>query len=242
MRELQLFQQTVASAARRPRGLQARARNLYHWACGKAYTAGMMPSQKPRGTIFGPALSAMLHCAGLLLLLLAGAKAPQIEDVKLPGTSSGKHLLLTYSLGGQASANPAAMPRKAAPSAAKPIATAKVAPAPAVPAPPQAEQGSGSSGLTALGSGNVKIAALKVFPRPQPDLSSLPHGRGGNVVLDAVIDNHGTITDLKVVSGLNDTVDQQVLAAVRGWSFEPATRDGLPIASEQEIVLHYERG
>jgi protein TonB len=36
-------------------------------------------------------------------------------------------------------------------------------------------------------------------------------------------------------------VEQQVIATVQTWTFTPATRNGTPIASEQELLFHYER-
>lgn len=187
-------------------------------------------------------LSAGTHALVIAALVLVAVKAPQAVRVKLPGTAHGMHTLLTYTIGGQESAAASAAPKKSAEAKVKTPTIAKVAPAPVPEAKPETEKGSGSSGVSTLGSGNVRIAIVKVFPRPAPDLSSLPHGKGGNVIMDAVIDAHGTITKLTLEQGLGDPIDQQVMATVRGWSFDPATRDGQPIASEQEIVLHYERG
>ena len=93
-----------------------------------------------------------------------------------------------------------------------------------------------------LGNGNINIASLQTHPRPQPDLSSLAHGAGGQVIMDAVIDEHGRISQLTLVHGLGDGIDDTVLSTVRGWTFNPATKDGKPIPSEQEILLYYERG
>jgi protein TonB len=184
-----------------------------------------------------------LHGAAVLALVLSVTKAPRVERVKLPGSPQGKHLLLSYSLGGQESAKVSALPKKLTGTKVKvPVPTTTAPPVEAATAKTQAEQGSGSSGLSALGSGNVTIAAVKVFPRPRPDLSSLAHGAGGNVVMDAQIDAKGAITQLTLMQGLGEAIDTQVMATVRGWSFVPATRDGTPVASEQEIVLHYERG
>ncbi|HEY9137817.1 MAG TPA: TonB family protein [Terriglobus sp.] len=190
----------------------------------------------------GTWVSVGTHALVIAVAVLLAVKAPRAVRVKLPGSANGKHTLLTYSIGGQESAAASAAPKKAAEAKVKAPVMAKVAPAPVPEAKPETEKGSGSSGLSALGSGNVRIAIVKVFPRPAPDLSSLPHGKGGNVIMDAMIDAHGAITKLTLEQGLGDPIDQQVMATVRGWSFDPATRDGQPIASEQEIVLHYERG
>lgn len=205
--------------------------------CLREYTAGVNAA---RPTFRAPVVSAVLHGAAILALVLLAARAPRVKPVNMPGTANGKHLLLTYSLGGQASAS-SALPKKAAKPVQKAESAAKSAPLQQATSAPATEQGSGSSGLSALGGGNVTFAAMKVFPRPQPDLSSMPRGKGGNVVLNAVIDAHGAITDLTVLQSLGEAIDQQVIATVRNWTFTPATKDGQPITSEQEIVLHYDR-
>jgi protein TonB len=197
--------------------------------------------QHARGSGRAPAVSAFVHVAAVALLVVAGAKAPRVMPVHLPGSAEGKHMLLTYSTGAQPSVTESAVTKQVS-AVTKTAAPKKAAVASAAEAKPMAEQGSGSAGLSGLGDGNMTIAALKVSPRPQPDLSTLAHGRGGNVILNAVIDTHGAITELTVVQSLSEAIDQQVMSTVRGWSFVPATKDGQPVASEQEIVLHYERG
>jgi protein TonB len=195
----------------------------------------------PGGAGRGPVVSAVLHVSSVALLVLVAAKAPRVVPVHLPGSANGKHLLLTYSTGA-APSEAESVVTKQVKAVTKPEPKQKAAPvAQAAEAKPMAEQGSGSAGLSGLGDGNMTIAALKVSPRPQPDLSDLAHGRGGNVILSAVIDTHGAITELTVVQSLSASIDQQVMATVRGWSFVPATKDGQPVASQQEIVLHYER-
>jgi protein TonB len=33
-----------------------------------------------------------------------------------------------------------------------------------------------------------------------------------------------------------------VIATIQNWVFQPATSNGQPIVSEQELLFHYERG
>ncbi len=161
----------------------------------------------------------------------------------MPGTAQGKRLMLTYSLGGKPAAAVAPAPSKIEtpiPLKSAPVAAALHAPVSA--AVPAVDQGSGTSGESALGQGNINIATVQQHPRPQPDLSALAHGAGGQVIMDVVIDEHGKISQLTLVHGLGGSIDSAVLATVREWTFNPATRDGKPIPSEQEILLYYERG
>lgn len=203
------------------------------------------PLQSENGTrkIFrrGPLVSAALHVSAISLLVLVAAKVPRVVPVHNPGTAAGKHLLLTYSTGAAPSVaessltrQAATIPRKAEQKDSAPLASA-------AESKPLAEQGTGTAGLSGLGDGNMTIAALKVHPRPEPDLSTLSKGHDGNIILDAIIDAQSSISQLTVVQSLSDSIDQQIMATVRGWSFAPATRNGQPVPSEQQIVLHYER-
>src|ERR1039458_3712309 len=80
------------------------------------------------------------------------------------------------------------------------------------------------------------------FPHPTPDLSGLPHGTEGDVVLDAVIDEHGKIAHLTLLKGLGAPIDQAVIATVQQWCYTPAKKEGIPVPSEQELHFHYQRG
>jgi len=42
-----------------------------------------------------------------------------------------------------------------------------------------------------------------------------------------------------VVQSLGPAIDGKVLAALENWHFHPATRDGVPIASKQDVVYHF---
>jgi protein TonB len=44
-----------------------------------------------------------------------------------------------------------------------------------------------------------------------------------------------------MTSGLGPAIDENVIATVQQWTFHPATKDGQPVASEQELHFHYEK-
>ena len=184
-----------------------------------------------------------IHVAVAVLFLLGLRFAlGKPERLRLPGTPAGQRLQLTYSPGGQQQTGERVtapkIPRRIAPQ--RPSSKPLTAP---VPSPPQlAEAGPGASGPSGLGDGDIKIALPQFNPRPEPDLSSLPHGTSGSVIVDVVIDTAGKVTQLTLVKGLGGSIDNTVLQTVHTWVFTPATRDGQVIASEQEILVHYERG
>jgi TonB family protein len=75
-------------------------------------------------------------------------------------------------------------------------------------------------------------------PAMPPDLSA---SFQGDVVIEVTIDEQGNIVQSLMLHGLDPAVDQKVLAAVQQWRFRPATRDGIAIASKQDVYYHFPR-
>jgi protein TonB len=98
-----------------------------------------------------------------------------------------------------------------------------------------------SSGGDPTGESDVSVAMADFYPDPKPDLSALPHGTRGDVVIDVVIDEEGKVVDTQVDSGLGHGVDEAVMAILQTWTFTPATRAGKPVASKQQLLFHFER-
>lgn len=61
---------------------------------------------------------------------------------------------------------------------------------------------------------------------------------GGEVILDALIDADGKLTDLSVVSGDSPFLEV-VMDAVQNWTFQPARLDGHPAAARIGIVFNF---
>ncbi len=187
------------------------------------------------------AVSAALHSAVLLAVTSVVVKAPRVIIAKQPGTALGNTVLTYYSPGGP--------PRLA--NHVPPRVVASQTPTPPVPvAPPSVEapkdettasNGTGSSTESGLGEGDLRIALPTFAPPPKPSLSTLAAGTAGDVILDAVIDEQGHIRQLTLLHGLGTPIDDAVIATVQGWTYTPATRDGKPVASGQELHFHYEK-
>jgi periplasmic protein TonB len=111
--------------------------------------------------------------------------------------------------------------------------------APASPISSSSPTASTTSSNDALGSDDIQIALTTYSPSPKPDLSRLPRGAQGEVVLDVTIDPTGQVADLQILASLGYGVDGTVVDTVRTWKFSPATRDGVPVASVQELHFHY---
>ena len=61
----------------------------------------------------------------------------------------------------------------------------------------------------------------------------------GNVVVEIVIDTRGDIVAKAVLQSLGPKLDEKVLLALENWHFQPATRNGSPIASKQDAIFHF---
>jgi protein TonB len=188
--------------------------------------------------------SISLHVAVLALVLYH--RAPILKATALPGNPNGQRLLLTYDPGtgsqSIASLQTHAQPPKPAHDTLPSLRVPSTPPPSTVSAPATSLTANDSSGNDALGQGDIKIASLLVHPVPAPDLSKLPSGTRGDVIVDIVIDPEGHVAKFTMQRGLGHGIDETVLATIQQWTFQPATRNGIPVTSEQELLFHYERG
>ncbi|MFZ0803964.1 MAG: energy transducer TonB [Terriglobales bacterium] len=83
--------------------------------------------------------------------------------------------------------------------------------------------------------------ALPIVARDPAIGSDLAREITGDVVVEVTIDEQGKIIELKLIQSLSQPIDQLVLAAVSQWQFLPATRNGTPIASKQDVYYHFPR-
>ena len=182
--------------------------------------------------------ASLLAHLGVLLLLGVRHRA-EVVPMRLPGTAHGTIVSLVYV---PASGVPHLAPHGV--SARKKAVNGRsdhpVLAAPAQPAAPAVS--GGVPAVASLGEGDVTVALMQFFPDPRPDLSQLPPGTRGDVILQAVIGADGRIAQLTLKQGLGHGVDQAVVATVEQWTFKPAMRDGKPVPSEQELHFHYEHG
>ena len=98
-----------------------------------------------------------------------------------------------------------------------------------------------SSGGDPTGEADVSVAIADFYPAPKPDLSVLPHGTSGDVVIDVTIDEDGDVVETHVDQGLGHGLDEEVAAVLETWTFTPATKAGKPVASVQQLLFHFER-
>jgi TonB family protein len=71
-----------------------------------------------------------------------------------------------------------------------------------------------------------------VYPWQRPDSE-------GKVVIEITIDERGEIVRKAVLQSLGPEIDNKCLAALENWHFQPATHNGVPIASKQDAIFPF---
>ena len=61
----------------------------------------------------------------------------------------------------------------------------------------------------------------------------------GTVTLYAVIRNDGSVTDVRVLNGVDDQLDEFARAALTHWRFRPATKNGSPVDLEAVVMIPF---
>jgi TonB family protein len=86
---------------------------------------------------------------------------------------------------------------------------------------------------------DVRPALPVVFPDPVVHRSELPDGVAGTVIVEITIDEVGNVTATKVLQPLGYGIEDRVIAVLRNWRFRPATMDGRPIPSQQDVYFRF---
>lgn len=93
----------------------------------------------------------------------------------------------------------------------------------------------GQLGGTGTGTGPLRVGgdvkAPEVVYRVDPPYTE-PARRSrvqGVVVLEAIIDREGNVTDVRVIKPLPEGLDEAARRAVLQWKFRPGTRNGVPV-------------
>jgi len=123
------------------------------------------------------------------------------------------------------------------------------------PPPPKLEAGNETASLgpggPAAGSlyGSLSYGTLtgpEIRPalpvvHPDPVFGSDTAAVQGDVIVEITIDEQGTIVQKIVLQSLGPAVDDRVLAALEKWHFTPASKNGVPIPSKQDVYYHFPR-
>ena len=61
----------------------------------------------------------------------------------------------------------------------------------------------------------------------------------GTVTMSIVVTAEGNVRDAEVTTSLDKDLDQKALECVRKWKFDPATKDGQPVAMHIAIEMNF---
>ena len=85
----------------------------------------------------------------------------------------------------------------------------------------------------------VRVALPVIFPDPAVVRSELPRDLKGDVIVEVTIDAQGNVVETKLVQAIGYGIDEKVVAALRQRRYQPATLDGVPVASKQDVHFHF---
>ncbi len=85
------------------------------------------------------------------------------------------------------------------------------------------------------------VTAPKPVHTPEPEFSKFARDfrMQGMVILKMIIDKTGAVVRPEIVRPIGFGLDEQAVAAVRGWKFKPAMRDGQPVSVEMAIEVSF---
>ena len=93
----------------------------------------------------------------------------------------------------------------------------------------------------AAASGDAGVPRLVSSPPPAYPRSALRSGAAGDVVVRIDVGANGVPTDVEVVrSSRHRDLDRAATQAVRRWRFQPAVRNGVPVAASVQQTISVE--
>jgi TonB family protein len=85
----------------------------------------------------------------------------------------------------------------------------------------------------------VHVAYPVVYPDPPVNRAELPRDLQGDVVIEVTIDAQGNVVETKIVQAIGHGIDEKIEATLRRWRYQPATLDGMPVASRHDVHFHF---
>jgi TonB family protein len=87
--------------------------------------------------------------------------------------------------------------------------------------------------------GDVKPPAKIVAPSPQYTEIARKARIQGVVIIEAIINKEGNVTNVKILKGLPMGLDDAAADAVKKWKFKPATLNGKPVAVIYNLTVNF---
>jgi TonB family protein len=85
------------------------------------------------------------------------------------------------------------------------------------------------------------VKAPKAVFQPDPAYSEAARAAKfqGTVVLSAVVGADGAVRAVRIQRPIGMGLDEQAVAVVKTWRFEPALRDGVPVAVQINVEVNF---
>lgn len=85
------------------------------------------------------------------------------------------------------------------------------------------------------------VSAARTTYAPQPSYTDKARKAktSGAVVLQLIVTPEGTVRDVHVLKSLTPDLDKQAVSTVQTWKFEPAKKDGQPVAVQIKVEAEF---
>ena len=87
--------------------------------------------------------------------------------------------------------------------------------------------------------GDVKAPEKILSPQPQYTEIARKARVQGVVIVQAIIDKEGNVTNVKVLKGLSMGLDDEAVKAIKKWKFQPATLNGKPVDVYYNLTVNF---
>jgi protein TonB len=83
------------------------------------------------------------------------------------------------------------------------------------------------------------VSQPRVVRQVQPEHPARGFRISGTVLIGLVVGSNGEPRDVHVVKSLEKEIDQSAVEAVQKWRFEPAKKDGKPVAVKVSVEIRF---
>ena len=85
------------------------------------------------------------------------------------------------------------------------------------------------------------IVKPEVIRRVQPNYTEIARKARvqGVVIVEAIVDKQGDVTNVRVLKGLPMGLEQSAMDAVKQWTFKPATLNGRPVSVYFVLTINF---
>ncbi len=83
------------------------------------------------------------------------------------------------------------------------------------------------------------VTPPRVTQQVQPEHPAKGFRISGTVLVSLVVSSEGVPTEVRVVKSLEKEIDQSAVEAVKKWHFDPARKDGQPVAVKVTVEIRF---